>query len=296
MSSLNYQWLKTFITSAETLNFRQASEKLMLSQPSVSVHIRMLEEQLGMKLFERINNRVMLTDAGKVFYPEAVRLINDLENSISQMNSYVQGYRSQWTVAISPLMAETILPYILRTFMDQHPEVEITIRVKDSEQIEQLIDCGEAQIGISSVDARIKDIKSIPIYEESVVFVMPNDAYDEESGPHIDVRDSLMNHYLLTHHHPTYWDDLLLRLQQKFTGIRTMKVTQAHIAKRFVQEGLGISFLPHSMVRRELLEGRLMNPHFDLFELPTVFTFVHVKQKGELEEAFIKEISGYYFG
>lgn len=296
MSSMNYQWLKTFITSAETLNFRQASEKLMLSQPSVSVHIRMLEEQLGMKLFERINNSVKLTDAGKVFYTKAVKLVDNWEKSISQMHSYVQGYRSQWTVAISPLMAETILPYILRTFMDQQPEVEITIRVEDSEQIEHMLDRGEAHIGISAVNARIKDIESIPINEEPVVFVMPNDVYDEESGPHIDVRDTLMNHYLLTHHHPTYWDDLLLKLQQTVTGIRTMKVTQAHIAKRFVQEGLGVSFLPHSIVRRELLEGRLMNPHFNLFELPTVSTFVHVKQKGELEEAFIKEISGYYFG
>src|SRR5699024_1481110 len=161
--------------------------------------------------------------------------------------------------------------------------------------IEQLLDQGEAHVGVSAVDTKQKNIESIPIYEESVVFVMPNDAYDEESGPQIDIRDTLMNHYLFTHHHPSYWDDLLLILNQEFPGIRTMKVTQAHIAKRFVQEGLGISFLPHSIVRRELLEGRLMNPHFDLFELPKVSAYVHVKRKGELEEAFIKEISGYHF-
>ena len=117
---MDYQWLKTFIVAAETLNFRKASEKLMLSQPSVTVHIRLLEEQLGTKLFDRVNNRVTLTDAGKVFYPEAVRLTNDVDASVNRMHAFSQGYRRNWTIAISPLMAETILPYFLRTFMERH--------------------------------------------------------------------------------------------------------------------------------------------------------------------------------
>lgn len=75
-----------------------------------------------------------------------------------------------------------------------------------------------------------------------------------------------------------------------------MKVTQAHIAKRFIQDDLGVSFLPHSIVRRELLEGKVMQPHFDLFELPTVSTFIIVKKKGDLENLFIEQISKFYFG
>ncbi len=108
--------------------------------------------------------------------------------------------------------------------------------------------------------------------------------------------NELQKNYLFTHHHPVYWDDLLFTLNKHIPGIRTMKVTQAHIAKRFIQEGLGVSFLPHSIVRRELIEGRLMQPHFDLLELPTVSTYIIVKKKGELEEEFINQISNYYFG
>ncbi len=293
---MNYQWLKTFIVSAETLHFRLAAEILHLSQPSVSVHIRLLEERLGVKLFERVNNRVMLTDAGKVFYPEAVTLVKDMEKSVSRMYAHAQGFRIQWTVAISPLMAETILPFVLRTFMDHHPQVELTIHVAESEHIDQFIDNEEAHIGISAIESKLKRIESIPVNEESVVFVMPNDGYDEESGPHIDIHEVLKNHYLFTHHHPTFWDPLLNALQQQVPGVRTMKVTQAHITKRFVQQGLGVSFLPHSIVRRELLEGRLMNPLFDLFPLPRVASFIHVKRKGTLEQAFINEVSNTYFG
>ncbi len=75
-----------------------------------------------------------------------------------------------------------------------------------------------------------------------------------------------------------------------------MKVSQSHIVKRFIQNGLGISFLPHSIVRRELLEGRLMKVPFDLFELPKVTTYVLVKKQDDLEKEFIRLLSTHYFG
>ena len=293
---MDYQWLKTFIVAAETLNFRQASEKLMLSQPSVTVHIRLLEEHLGTKLFDRMNNRVTLSDPGKFFYAEAVQLIENIDKSVNRMHSFTQGYRQNWIIAISPLMAETILPYFLRTFMERHPDVEMSIRIEESEMIEQLVDNGDAHLGITAIDANYKNIESIQIYEEPIVFVMPTDNYDEESGPQIDVAKVLQHHYLFTHHHPVFWNDLLFILNKQIPRIRTMKVTQAHIAKRFIQEGLGVSFLPHSIVWRELIEGRLMQPHFDLFDLPTVSTFILVKKKGELEKEFIDLVSNSYFG
>lgn len=293
---MEYQWLKTFCIAAETLNFRKASEKLMLSQPSVTVHIRLLEEHLGSTLFDRQNNRVTLSEAGRYFLPEAQKLLNNTESTIHKMHAFKQGYRRTWTIAISPLMAETILPYFLRSFMKLQPDLEITIRVEESYLIEGLVDSGAVNIGISALDAQTKGVESITIYEEPILFVMPVDIYDEESGPPIDLKGVLQNNYLFTHHHPVFWDDLLVKLHKNISGIRTMKVTQAHIAKRFVQDDLGVSFLPHSIVRRELLEGKIMQPHFDLFNLPTVSTYIILKKKGDLEKLFIEQISKFYFG
>ncbi|MEH7222863.1 LysR family transcriptional regulator [Bacillus sp. JJ1566] len=293
---MEFQWLKTFIVAAETTNFRKASEKLIISQPSVTVHIRLLEEYLGTKLFDRMKNRVTLTDTGKLFYIEAKQLVEQMEKSVNRIHTYAQGFRKNWTIAISPLMAETILPYILRTFMESHPEVEISIRVEESDSIEQLVDNGDVHLGISALDAKFKNIESIRMYEDPILFVVSPDIYDEESGPPIDASEVLQKDYVFTHHHPVYWDNLLNKLNKHVNHIRTMKVTQAHIVKRFVQEGLGVSFLPHSIVKRELIEGRLMQPYFDLVKLPTVSTYILVKKKGELEKEFIHLISQYYFG
>lgn len=292
---MEYQWLKTFCIAAETLNFRKASEKLMLSQPSVTVHIRLLEEHLGTALFERQNNRVSLTDAGKFFLPEAEQIVNRIENSVGKVQAFAQGYRRNWSIAISPLMAETILPNVLRSFMKRHPDVEISIRIEESHHIEQLVEQGEVNIGVSALQAQRRNIQSIPIYEDPILFIMPFDEYDEETGPPIDIKDVLQQNYLFTHHHPVFWDDLLLQLNKHIFSLRTMKVTQAHITKRFIRDGLGVSFLPHSIVRRELIEGKMMQPHFDLFELPSVSTYIIVKKQGDLEKDFIDRISTYYF-
>lgn len=293
---MEYQWLKTFCIAAETLNFRKASEKLMMSQPSVTVHIRLLEEHLGNPLFDRKNNRVTLSDTGKFFLPEALQIVKSIENSVSKVQAYAQGYRRNWSIAISPLMAETILPNVLRSFMRLHPDIEISIRVEESAIIEELVDKEEVNIGVSALDATRKSLLSIPMYEDPILFVMPVDEYDEESGPPIDVQEVLQKSYLFTHHHPVFWDDLLVKLNKHVIGLRTMKVTQSYIAKRFIQDGLGVSFLPHSIVRRELIEGKMIQPHFDLFELPSVFTYIIVKKKGDLEKEFIDRISTYYFG
>ncbi|WP_019414264.1 LysR family transcriptional regulator [Paenisporosarcina sp. TG20] len=123
---MELNWLKTFSMAAKTLNFRITSEQLLMSQPSVTVHIKLLEEYLGISLFERNKNRVTLTEAGKVFIEKADNLLLQFEESVQTIQSYKQGFRKNWTIAISPLLAETILPYILRTFMKQHPDLEIT--------------------------------------------------------------------------------------------------------------------------------------------------------------------------
>lgn len=293
---MDTQWLKTFCIAAETLNFRKTAERLMMSQPNVTVQIRQLEEHLGSPLFVRKNNRVTLSDTGRYFYPQAKQLLLNLEDSLSKVHSFSQGYRRHWNVAISPLMAETILPYVLRSFLKKNPDIEIGIRVEESADIEELVLSGEVNMGISALDAKSKSVKSVRVYEDPVLFITPTDPYDEESGPAIDIEETLTANYLFTDHHPAFWEELLLSLNKNVKGIRTMKVTQAHIAKRFVQEGLGVSFLPHSIVRRELIEGKLMQPYFDLFDLPSVFTYVLFKTKGEIEEEFLEALASHYFG
>ncbi|WP_298829797.1 LysR family transcriptional regulator [uncultured Planococcus sp.] len=292
---MEVQWLRTFVDAAETLNFRMSSERLMMSQPSVTVHIRLLEESLGLSLFKRSHNRVSLTEEGRYFKEKAEKVLEQLDDSVEELHSFAQGYRKKWTLAISPLMAETILPYILKAFIGEHPEVELVIRVEESEQIEALVDSEQVSAGISALPPSRRGIAQLVVYDDPLLFILPRDAYDDETGPAVSVERTLRTSVLFTHHHPVFWEELLGQLRLYVPGIRTMKVTQAYIAKRFIQEGLGASFLPKSMVRRELVEGRLMEAHFDLFPLPVVSTYFLTKHMGALEQDFLQRIQSVYF-
>lgn len=292
---MELSWLKTFVDAAETLNFRKTSERLLMSQPNVTVHIRLLEESLGILLFKRERNRVELTDEGRHFLGEARKILVQVDLSVEGLHAFAQGYRQKWRLAISPLMAETVLPYILKSFTLNHPDIELVIQVEESEKIEDLVENGEVSAGISALPPVRRNILHEIVYDDPLLFILPRDAYDDESGPTVSAEAMLQSSFLFTHHHPVFWEELLLKLRLQVTGIRTMKVTQAHIVKRFIQEGLGVSFLPRSMVRRELIEGRLMDAHFDLFPLPKVSTYFLAKEMGELEQEFLQRIQSVYF-
>ncbi|WP_251047632.1 LysR family transcriptional regulator [Planococcus sp. ISL-110] len=236
---MEVQCLRTFVDVAETVNFRMTSERLMMSQPSVAVHIRLLEESLGLSLFKRSHNRVSLTEEGRHFKDKAAQVLEQLDDSVEELHSFAQGYREKWILAISPLMAETILPYVLKLFIGQHPEVELVIRVEESEKIQALVESEQVTAGISVLPPLGRAIAQRVVYEDPLLFILPRDTCDDENGPVVSVGWALRNSILFTHHHPVFWEELLGKLRLHVPGIRTMKVMQAHIAKRFIQEGLG---------------------------------------------------------
>ncbi|WKA58750.1 LysR family transcriptional regulator [Planococcus shenhongbingii] len=87
---MEISWLRTFVDAAETLNFRKTSERLLMSQPSVTVHIRLLEESLGLLLFKREKNRVALTEEGRHFYGKAQLILAQLDQSVEELQAFAR--------------------------------------------------------------------------------------------------------------------------------------------------------------------------------------------------------------
>ncbi|HLO03210.1 MAG TPA: LysR substrate-binding domain-containing protein, partial [Symbiobacteriaceae bacterium] len=106
---------------------------------------------------------------------------------------------------------------------------------------------------------------------------------DQDGGdldtPPPDWRELLATNRLLTHNHPGYWDDLLIALYQRSIRTRTMRVGQVDVTKKLIEEGLGLSFLPHSAVWRELVEGRLLEVPTPGLELPIAESWILVRSE-----------------
>lgn len=270
---MDLRLLRTFTVAARLLNFHQAAEKLYLAQPTVTAHIRLLEQELGTELFERVGKRVRLTPAGQRFLPHAEQVLAAYDEGVQDVLSYTQGYRSRLALAVSPLVARSILPRAVKRFTGAHPEVEISVSILLSPEIGAAVASGRFDLGLSRQPPAERDLEVGVLYADPVILVGGPDAGDLDSPPP-DWAELLGHQRLLTHNHPVYWDDLLLTLRQRGLALRTMVVTQVDIAKRFIEEGLGVSFLPQSTVWRELAEGRLMEVPTPGLALPVAHTYV----------------------
>ncbi|WP_404428111.1 LysR family transcriptional regulator [Sutcliffiella horikoshii] len=290
---MELNWLKTFVIAAEHGNFRKASELLYISQPTVTVHIKQLEKEVGAELFVREGRKVILTEAGRRYMKDAKTLLSLYEEGISNLHSFQQGFTSQLTIGISPLIADTILPFVLKQFIHSHSNIEISVKIIESIKIEQAVELEEVDIGLSCLPNRKTDLKCHPLYEDPLVLAVPHDGFDLESGYPIEEEDIFRQYTLLTHNHPGYWDELCEQIKMKYPHTKMMKVSQTHITKRFIIEGLGVSILPKSTVRRELLEGRLLEVDCRSINLPDAKTYALMKYEHSIQKEFLKFLSQY---
>ncbi|WP_455662614.1 LysR family transcriptional regulator [Pradoshia sp.] len=277
---MELSWLQTFLTAAECGNFRKTAELLYISQPSVTVHIHHLEEELGVKLFDRERQRVKLTKEGRRFIIHAKRILDDCEKGMEDMQSFHQRYMAKLTIAISPLIADTILPYVLKKYMIKHPQMEVAVRVTDSVDIEQEVYKDQVDIGLSCLMPLHSELVCEELYTDQVALIARHDGMDSERALIPDEEEILKNNLLLTDNHPVYWEGLKKQIRLKYPRVKMMKVSQVHITKRFIIEGLGVSFLPASTVRREILEGSVMEvPCHILTNLPKAGTYAIMKDR-----------------
>ena len=294
MIIIDQRTLQTFLMAAEVENFRIVAEKLFMTQPAITSKMKLLEKELGERLFIKHGRNVQLTEFGRFFYQEAQEILSQMDKSLEAINRYKQGYQRTIRIAISPMFTETILPSILRTYIDENPYVEVSIQVVESIEISSLIENGEVDIGLSCIPG-LSNVKSIKFHEEPVSLVCNHDGYDLEIGPVIDAKELLENHILFTDNHPSYWSNLKEQLKQLIPALRMMKVNQTHATKRFVMEGIGISFLPKSIIKRELMEGRILEVPIDFIDVPTSSMYIICKPGLPIEKEFVHFIKNYHY-
>ncbi|MFD1356969.1 LysR family transcriptional regulator [Fictibacillus halophilus] len=292
---MEFNWLTTFITAAECENFRRTAEILYISQPSVTVHIKALEKEVGAVLFHRDGKRIKLTEEGKRYLVHAKELIRVYQRGLEDMKSLSQGYTSQFSIAISPLIADTILPSVLKRYLSKNPNVEINVKIIESIDIEKAVLEEEVDIGLSCLNSTDPELVCKPLYQDKVILVTAQDGRDSESAPPLDEAEVLNNNYLLTNNHPGYWDALLKKIKSVYPSQRMMKVSQVHITKRFIKEGLGVSFLPISTVRRELLEGTLLEVDCHSISLPDANAYALMKYEHTRQNEFVEFVSQFRF-
>jgi DNA-binding transcriptional LysR family regulator len=168
--------LRYFITVADELNFSRAAERLGITQPQLSQHIKALESGLGVQLLDRKQRPLQLTGTGQAFLEEAQSTLATLEQAVRKIQRIHQGEVGSLSVGFTSSMANDILPDILRTFRQEYPNISLILREANSgSQIQALRD---RQIDLAFVYQtpsmrEIQNLEMALLSQQTLVAVLP---------------------------------------------------------------------------------------------------------------------------
>ncbi len=140
--------LNAFIAIAELGSFSEAAERLYLTQPAVSKRIASLEQQLNVRLFDRLGREVSLTEAGRALLPRAYQILNVLDDTRRALNNLSGEVSGRLTLATSHHIGLHRLPPLLRAFTRAHPQVALDIQFLDSEVAYEEVLHGRAELAV----------------------------------------------------------------------------------------------------------------------------------------------------
>lgn len=227
------------------LNISAASEALHTSQPGVSKQIQLLEEELGLQIFQRNGKRLIgVTEPGRKIVELAARVMLDMQNIKRVGDEYSREDSGELTIATTHTQARYRLPAAVKQFMAQYPNVKLTIHQGNPSQVTEQVAAGEADIGIATENISKDDrLSCLPCYSWNRCLVVPSQHPLLEKKT-ISLKD-LVNYPLITYDFAftggtlvsKVFHDAGLQPNVVFTAI------DADVIKTYVNLGLGIGLI-----------------------------------------------------
>jgi DNA-binding transcriptional LysR family regulator len=145
----NLKHLKAFLQVAESGSFISGALRSNMSQPSLSRTIRLLEEELGARLFDRDTRGTVLTPAGRELVGVATRIVTQTSTELSAFNRFLSGDQGQINVIALPSLSAGLLPAAMAEFLPRYPDIRFQIREAAAEEVELAVLGGHADFGLS---------------------------------------------------------------------------------------------------------------------------------------------------
>src|SRR5579885_976901 len=248
--------LKVFLTVASERSFSRAGEKLLRTQPAVSLAIQRLETELGEKLIDRSGKDLILTDAGQIVLEYARRFENierDLENALKELRDHSAG---RLIVGANESTALYLLKHIER-YRGLYPKVKIEVRRSLSSKIPaQLLD-GDLELGLISYEPEDPRLVTTVIYTDHLSFVVsPQHRFARRAEVSIT---ELGSELFIAHNVVSPYRALVIKTFQHYRAPSNMDIEMPTVEtiRKMVQRNLGVAFLPRMCVEQEIEQGRL---------------------------------------
>lgn len=229
----------------QELNISKAAEALHTSQPGVSKQIQLLEEELGLQIFQRNGKRLVgITEPGRIILDMAERIMLGMDSIKRVGDEFTRTQSGTLTVATTHTQARYRLPAAVKTFMEQYPDVTLNIHQGNPTQVSEQVASGEADIGIATeAISSYRDIVCLPCYQWNRCVVAPH-GHPLLSDPPLTLK-KLSSYPLITYDFAFTGSSLVKRVfeQEGLEPNVVLTAIDADVIKTYVSLGLGVGLL-----------------------------------------------------
>ena len=274
--------LKVFHTVARLLSFTKAAEELHMTQPAVTFQVRQLEEYFNTRLFDRTHNKVNLTPAGERVAEFAERIFDlyaEMESGVRDLTGEISG---ALTIGASTTIAEYMLPALLGEFKNQYPDINLRLKVSNSEGIVSMVEHNVIDLGVVESPVNNKNLIVEVCHEDQLVLVAAPDHELVKRGGKVNASDIVRYPFVSREEGSGTRDVVMQYLMEHKVSPGDMNFSlelgSPEAIKGAVEAGMGITILSRSIIGKELKLNMLAELPLDP-PLARPFSFVRQRQK-----------------
>ena len=239
--------LKYVLAVAENQNFTKAAEKTFVTQPTLSMQIQKLEDELDILIFDRSKKPIELTDIGSKIVTQARNIVNEanrIADIVDQQKGFIGG---EFKLGVIPTVMPTLLPMFLRNFINRYPKVKLKIEELPTETIIERLEEGLLDAAIAATPLHLENIKERPLYYEPFVAYVPAN-HPLNSVDKITTADLDLNDMLLLEDGHCFRDGVvnLCKTNRNYSEETfSLESGSFETLVRLANEGLGMTLLPY---------------------------------------------------
>ena len=248
--------LKIFAAVYQNRSFSRASEQLHISQPTISEHIKNLEQELDCKLFDRLGRTIIPTPQAELILPLALQVVEEVASIPELLVEASKAIRGQLIIGASTIPGTYLLPALASAFKKEHPDVSFEIRIHDTALITDMVEGHELLFGVVGAGVKNKQLSMQPFYKDELICAATPELAEQcqkgdiQSAPFLQ-REQGSGTRLAT---------------EKFLKERKIDFKDLDIAatlgstaaiKEAIKAGLGVSILSKMAIKEELVSKAL---------------------------------------
>ncbi|MCP4747768.1 MAG: LysR family transcriptional regulator [Desulfobacteraceae bacterium] len=272
--------LKIFSRVVEYESFSKAAQAVRLSQPTVSSHIKDLEEHFGTQLVNRTARKASPTKAGDLLYAYAQRLLSLKDETESAIADFLGSVAGKLTIGASTIPGAYLLPKLIGEFVKKFPDVRVSMKVADSSEIISYLLDRRIEAGFVGVRSGSNQLEEIPLAQDRLMLIIPS-AHKWADRDSIQISELMKEPFIAREQGSGTLRSLIFRLQAKGLSLSNLNIIaemgNTEAVRQAIKANLGISVLSTIAVADDLASGQLKA--LSILDLDLTQHFYFVKSK-----------------